>query len=205
MLPILVVVIALLIAYIPTSAELSDIDVYSDYYEYSDESWVDIDLRFNLLGDYSGIIEIEFFDANNNSLGIKNINYSFSHSYFNRVNGKVDSYEIISYAVEREINIALLIQLPIYIGIVTIVFAIASWILNYKEYKINGTIFRVYTGWHKYRLYEDDTLKDEGYSNLYGTTMLTTTTVDGHQIFVRVSHFNRISFRYDNNIIMPMK
>ena len=99
---ILVILIPIIVIYAQPKAELVDYNAYIDtYYSSLNQTSVDIELNFNRPVD-SVSATISFYDSSKHLLETKKISfYSYgtktAENSYTVINGKVDSYELISY------------------------------------------------------------------------------------------------------------
>ena len=210
-------VIVLALVFIPiisnaTQPELAitDESVYiNNYYEYLNETSVDIYITFNRDVSYGGYATIRYYDASNRLLESKRTYFYGSgktvESEYTTINGKVDSYEIVSFEFSpTTINALtlfcwsnLIIAIPFFIGSLT---------LNYKEYDYNGKILSVYAGWFHHTLRIDGVLLDEHNTLIsFVHIILSATTEDGTSLEATVTTFNRISLKADNKLLSNKK
>ena len=204
--------ITLLIIFIPIivnacqpELEIVDDNGYiSNYYSSLDKTSVEIDITFNRNVD-SGYATIKFYDASNHLLETERAYfYGYDektvHNSYISVNGKVDSYEIVSYDFDTTNNSRFLYAFLI----VAIPMLICSLCLSYKEYDYNGQIISVYAGWFHHTLRVNGELCDE-HNTLFSWTpiFLSTTLNDGTVLAATISHANRIALKANNRLITP--
>lgn len=202
---LLIIIVPIIITSSQPELEIVDDNGYIDYYyEYIDETSVDIYITFNRNVN-SGYATIKYYDASNRFLEtIRSYFYAYNEktaeSSYISVNGKVDTYEIVSYEFEpanssRLLYILLLFAIPMFIG---------AALLSYKEYDYNGKKISVYAGWFHHTLRVNGAICDEHNTLMSRTPIkLSTTLDDGTVLDATVSLTNRISLKANNKLIIP--
>lgn len=205
------IIIPLIISNAPEKeVEIIDDNGYiNEYYEYLDETNCEIEVVFNTDVD-SGYITVAFYDSNSKLLAKeKSYFYGYddtlSSTFF--IDGKVDSYEILSYDISASSDMSyIVIMLFIYGDIIIFVFFIASLLLSYKDYEYNGNEIVVYAGWYHHYIKVNGNKIDEHNTLVSFTAIpLSCTLDDGTDIKVTITMTNRISLKINNQLYTKRK
>ncbi len=204
------IIIPIIISNIPSK----DVEIINDngylnvYYEYLDETNCEIEVTFNCEVD-PGYIEVAFYD-NSDKLLSKENGYFYSYgntvsSTFN-INGKVDSYEILSYDINASNDMVYMIPLFVFGDICVFVFFIGSLLLSYKDYKYNSNEIIVYAGWYHHYIKVNGKKIDEHNTLITFTAIpLSCTLDDGTDIKATITMTNRISLKINNQLYTDRK
>lgn len=188
---------------------INDNGYINEYYEYIDETDCEIEVIFNCKVD-SGYIMVAFYDSNGKLLSKEN---GYFYGYDNTVsstffiNGKVDSYEILSYDIDVSNDISnSVITLFIYGDIFVLLFFICSLFLSYKNYEYNGNELVVYAGWYHHYVKVNGNKMDE-HNTLFSYTAISLSCIldDGTDIKVIITTSNRISLKINNQLYTKRK
>ena len=209
---ILFILIPIIVIYAQPKAELVDYNAYIDtYYSSLNQTSVDIELNFNRPVD-SVSATISFYDSSKHLLETKKINfYSYgtktAENSYTVINGKVDSYELISYECKPSTTIpTVLYTIVLYLGWLPLGMFIGALLLNYKEYNYNGKTISVYAGWFHHTLRIDGEIFDEHNTLIFYTAIdLSTTFEEQTKIEARISTMNRISLKIDGKLVKQYK
>ena len=179
---------------------IDDNGYINDYYEYSDKTDCEIEVVFNREVD-SGYITVAFYDSKGKLLSkeedffVADDNTASSTFY---IDGKVDSYEILSYDVSLPNRVTMIF---VFLDIVFLVFFIGSLLLSYKEYEYNGNRIVVYAGvYHNYVKVNGNKLDEHNTLSSYTAIPLSCTLDDGTDIKVTITRTNRISLKINNQL-----
>ena len=183
---------------------LLNCEVYiNEYYEYLDSSTISVYLTFNREVD-SGYATIKFFDSSDNLLSTER-EYLYTYKSTEAsgtiyVDGKVASYDLVSYSFEPAspwwTSLYYIFGSPI-----VITFFISALLISYKEYEFNEKIISVYAGWYHHTLRIDGELYDEHNTIVSYSPIYLSTTVDDYYIEARITLTNRISVKVNDKLI----
>lgn len=173
-----------------------------DYYEYSDTSTIEMYITFNREVS-SGYATINFYDASGSLLDTQE-NYFYTYGdksvedTYISVDGKVDSYEIVSYDFKT-----LFIGSEAYFFLLpAILFLIESLLVSYKEYDYNGKKLSVYAGFYHHTLRVDGEKCDEHNTiTTFSPIYLSTTMKDGTVVDATITLTNRISLKVNDKLL----
>lgn len=207
--------LGILIPIIISNASSKDIKIIEDngyvdnYYESTNTTSCKIAATFNCKVD-SGYIMVAFYDCNGKLLSKENGHF---YSYDNTVestffiDGKVDSYKILSYDITASSDMPYtVIILFIYGNIFIFVGFIASLLLSYKNYEYNGNEIVVYAGWyHHYIKFNGNKIDEHNTLISYTAIPLSCTLDDGTDINVTITMTNRISLKINNQLYAEKK
>ena len=116
------------------------------------------------------------------------------------VDGKVASYDLVSYSFEPAspwwTSLYYIFGSPI-----VITFFISALLISYKEYEFNEKIISVYAGWYHHTLRIDGELYDEHNTIVSYSPIYLSTTVDDYYIEARITLTNRISVKVNDKLI----
>ena len=186
----------------PKLSIVDDVAYIDDYYEYLDETSIDMSITFNREVN-SGYVTINFYDNLGNLSDTKEIYfYAFGdktvEDNYIFVKGDVDSYEIVSYefttpTIGEWIYYFLLISIPMLIDALLVV---------YKEYDYKGKKLSVYAGFYHRTLRIDGEKCDEhntivAFSPIY----LSTTLEDGTKVEATITLTNRVSLKLNDKLL----
>ncbi len=182
--------------------ELLEDECYAEYYEYLDESNVEMYLTFNR-DVYSIYATVKFYDAQGVCLETKRIEFygygKDAESFYTTVQGNVDSYEIVEYEYELAPALDGYIHYPLIF--IALIFLILAFLPNYKEYEYSGRIISVYAGLMHYTLRVNGELYDK-HTTLNDLVSINLSTIleDGTHLWATISSLRRITLKI-NNII----
>ena len=174
-----------------------------EYYSYIDKTACKIDITFNMSVS-SGDVTINFYDSGNNLLSTSTtyfISYgNYIEDEYISINGKVDSYEIISYSVEPTNHLFIIyILLPF-----SLIFFISSLFVSYKKYSIYGNEIIVYAGfYHNYIKINGE--KYDEYNTTSYTPIYLSCIFNENLIEVKISMSNRISTKLNGKLLKSNK
>ena len=187
--------------------EIVDDSGYIDeYYESLDETCCEIEVVFNCEVN-SGYIWIAFYDSNAELLATENGYFygygdTVSSTFF--IDGKVDSYEILSYDITASNDdwaLLLSILIIVFIPVIIICFSffIGSLLLSCKRYEYNGNEIVVYAGWYHHYIKFNGKKVDE-HNTLISFTAISLSCIltDGTDIKATITMTNRISLKINN-------
>ncbi len=187
----------------PDESDLELLDsnvIIEDYSDYFDESTVSIELAFNYEIN-SGYVTIAYYDQFENLLEIEETYcYSlgeYAESYVLRINGAVDSFEIIDYDFDPVnyftfMYLFLILAIPLFID---------SLFLSYKEYFYNGIKISVYAGFFHHTLRINGIKQDE-HSAFFFIKIFLSTSLDGETLVeAKITSFNRIVVKVNGKMI----
>ncbi len=207
--------LGIIVPIIISNAPSKDVEIIDDngyineYYESLDETNCEIEVIFNCEVD-SGYIMVAFYDSNGKLLSKEN---GYFYGYDNTVSstffidGKVDSYEILSYNISASSGMSyIIIMLFIYGDIFVFAFFIASLLLSYKNYEYNDNEIIVYAGWYHHYIKVNGNKIDEHNTLVSFTAIpLSCTLDDGTDIKVTITMTNRISLKINNQLYTKRK
>lgn len=195
----------------PPEKEVEIIDdngYINEYYEYLNETNCEIEVVFNCDVD-SGYITVAFYDSSDKLLSQET---GFFYGYDNTlsstflIDGKVDSYEILSYDIDVSNDALLYAKLFIYIEYFIFVFFIASLTLSCNVYEYNGNEIVVYAGWYHHYIKVNGIKTDEHNTLTFFTAIqLSCTLDDGTDIKATITITNRISLKINNQLYTKRK
>lgn len=160
----------------------------------------------------SGYITLAFYDENGKQLETTREYFSgygetVTSSYI-IVNGKADSYEILSF----EMNLPsddLFLTLKLCIGIVVcaVFFAlfISSLFFNCKQFELDNRKIVVYAGAYRHYLKIDGEVFDEHNTLTTHVPIVLSTVYNGHLIQATISLTYRIALKIDNKLVRRKK
>ena len=206
----LLLLLGIIIPIIISNVPSKDVEIINDngyineYYESLDETNCEIEVIFNCEVD-SGYILVAFYDSNGKLLSKEN-GYFYGHdntvssTFF--IDGKVDSYEILSYDINASNDTVYIVtMLFIYGDIIVFTLFIASLLLSYKAYEYNGNEIVVYAGWYHHYIKVNGNKTDEHNTLVSFTAIpLSCTLDDGTDITVVITMTNRISLKINNQL-----
>jgi len=187
----------------PDESDLELLDsnvIIEDYSDYFDESTVSIELEFNYEID-SGYVTIAYYDQFENLLEIEETYcYSsgeYAESYVLRINGAVDSFEIIDYDFDPVnyftfMYLFLILAIPLFID---------SLFLSYKEYFYNGIKISVYAGFFHHTLRINGIKQDEHSAFFFIKIFLSTSLDEKTLVEAKITSFNRIVVKVNGKMI----
>lgn len=180
---------------------VSDSGRVIDYDTYLRSSKCEVTVIFNKNVDTCGLT-VAFYDINGNYLGQEtDWEYGKGKSVtatFYYIDGKVDSYRIISFDAEGN---KWFIYIFLGIDVIIFTFWICSWLLSCKVYNYNGKKILVYAGWFHHYIEVDGRYMDEHNTLMSFTPIeLSCTLDDGTLLQARISLSNRISLKINNQL-----
>ena len=180
-----------------------------DYYESLNETACSVEVEFNRAVS-SGYVEIAFYDEAGELLECDEY-YLYSNSKilsdaYIIVDGKVDSYEIVSHSIEPDTGVYFLAY---YFLIIAIPMFIDSLLLSYKEYEYKGNTISVYAGFYHHTLRVNGELCDEyntiiTYTPIFLETIIKPKNEGEEEILIEatISFFtNRITLKVDKKLL----
>ena len=159
----------------------------------------------------SGTLTVEFFDPEEDSLGIYTENYYVVDSkaeviYF--VDGMVDSYRIVDYTVydygEFDIGMYFAIVIVAWISFCLLLMFIGALMLSCKVYQFDGHQIIVYAGFCHHYIKIDDEKYDEHNTILTFSPINMSCVVGEHHLEATVTLTNRISLKIDGRLCDPV-
>lgn len=210
------ILIGVILILIPRAKlEIIDDAVYiNDYYEYSDTTSCEVELTFNQ-NVSSGYVTIRFYDNQGKFLEEQEIYLYYSdgnilYNSYVSVDGKVDSYEIISYDIPVMLSPVNVVGILLCVfGILAIFFVLMG--LNCKIYYYNDKEIIVYAGYINNYIKVDGVKCDEEkrlfiphpFIMLANAVYLSCDT--GELIEAKISGLKRISVKIDGLLQKPTK
>ncbi|MEG1608818.1 MAG: hypothetical protein RR348_03020 [Clostridia bacterium] len=212
---LILLILGIFIPVIISNAPKKEVEIIDDngyineYYESLDETNCEIEVVFNCYVD-SGNIMVAFYDSSGKLLS-KESGYFYacdntvSSTFF--IDGKVGSYEILSYDISASGDMPyIVIKLFIYGDITVFAFFIASFLLSYKDYEYNDNNIVVYAGWYHHYIKINGKKIDEHNTLVSSTAIpLSCTLDDGTDMKVIITTSNRISLKINNQIYTKRK
>ena len=210
-----IAVIAMIIALIKPEPEtqielVSDSGYILEYWEYLEETECEIDIVFDGEVD-SGTLTVEFFDPEEDSLGVYTESYYAVDSkaeviYF--VDGMVDSYRIVDYTVydygEFDIGMYFATVIAAWISFCLLLMFIGALMLSCKVYQFEGHQIIVYAGFCHHYIKIDDEKYDEHNTILTFSPINMSCVVGEHHLEATVTLTNRISLKIDGRLCDPV-
>lgn len=181
---------------------IDDSGYINAYYESFNETNCEIEVVFNREVD-SGYIMVAFYDSTGKLLSKENgyfygYNNTLSSTFY--IDGKVDSYEILSYDISAS-NDMWYIPIFVYVDIMFFATFICSLLLSYKTYEYNGNNIVVYAGWYHHYIKVNGQKLDEHNTIISFTAIpLSCTLDDGTDIKATITMTNRISLKINNQL-----
>ena len=180
---------------------VSDSGRVIDYDTYLRSSKCEVTVIFNKNVDTCGLT-VAFYDQSGRKLDEKtDWEYGKGKSVtatFYYIDGKVDSYRIISFDAEGN---KWFIYIFLGIDVIIFTFWICSWLLSCKVYNYNGKKILVYAGWFHHYIEVDGRYMDEHNTLMSFTPIeLSCTLDDGTLLQARISLTNRISLKINNQL-----
>ena len=175
-----------------------------------EETECEIDIVFDGEVD-SGTLTVEFFDPEEDSLGIYTESYYAVDSkaeviYF--VDGMVDSYRIVDYTVynygEFDIGMYFAIVIVAWISFCLLLMFIGALMLSCKVYQFDGHQIIVYAGFCHHYIKIDDEKYDEHNTILTFSPINMSCVVGEHHLEATVTLTNRISLKIDGRLCDPV-
>lgn len=210
-----IAVIAMIIALIKPEPEtqielVSDSGYILEYWEYLEETECEIDIVFDGEVD-SGTLTVEFFDPEEDSLGVYTESYYAVDSkaeviYF--VDGMVDSYRIVDYTVydygELDIGMYFATVIVVWISLCLLLMFIGALMLSCNVYQFDGHQIIVYAGFCHHYIKIDDEKYDEHNTILTFSPINMSCVVGEHHLEATVTLTNRISLKIDGRLCDPV-
>ncbi|MBE7087845.1 MAG: hypothetical protein E7369_06060 [Clostridiales bacterium] len=176
----------------------------NDYYEYSDRSEIEIELKFDENVERA-FVTVAFYDGTDKLLSREEgLFYRhddlLSSTFF--IDGEVDSYEIISYTIYYdEYEDIIFYTILFIIGTVFFTFFVVSMLLSCKVYHYGENEIIVYAGsYHHYLKINGEIFDEYNSSFSWGPIFLYSSLDDGTEINVTISTSNRIALKIDGKL-----
>ena len=187
--------------------QLTDVDCFTEYNETFEWSDCEIILTFDSsLNDYSGHIDIAFYDINEKyisqrSFYLYNNNGETMTEEFTIFGNDIEYYDIVD-AVIYKTNFSTPYIFYI-LAIFSFAFLISALLLSYKEYEYNGNTISIYAGFYHHTLKINNEIVDEHNTLIFFTPILLDSTINNDIIEVRISTMNRISLKINKKLVQP--
>ena len=180
---------------------VSDSGRVIDYDTYLRSSKCEVTVIFNKNVDTCGLT-VAFYDQSGRKLDEKtDWEYGKGKSVtatFYYIDGKVDSYRIISFDAEGN---KWFIYVFLGLDVIILTFWICSWLLSCKVYNYKGKKILVYAGWFHHYIEVNGRYMDEHNTLMSFTPIeLSCTLDDGTLLQARISLSNRISLKINNQL-----
>ncbi len=181
-----------------------------DYYSSIDETACEVYITFNMEV-YGGDVTIEFYDSSDNLIDTTT---SYFFGYGNKaedtyliVNGKVDSYKIISYSINIDTSTTVTMFAIFYVGVLpfAIAFLVASLLVNFKKYDLEGNEMIIYAGFYHHYIKINGEKYDEHNTLVSLVAILLSCEFNGNTIESTISLTNRISTKLNGKLLNNIK
>ena len=210
-----IMLLCILIPVIVSNVQSKPLEIVDDncylieYFEHSDTTECEVEVVFDKEV-YSGYITVAFYDKYDKLLTQKKeyfYGYSNTLSSTFFIDGKVDSYEILSYDISSyNSGNSLTAVACLCVGIISFAFLITSLTLSCKVYDYNGNEIIAYCGFYHHYIKINGEILDEHNTIMSFTPIILSCDIDeGDVVTATMTLLNRISLKINNRLYKPKK